>query len=48
MWMINHLSDAAMADIDLFSLAKMISNSVFGLIGYHFARLNEFRYHLVK
>ena len=26
-WMIKHLLDAAMADIDLFSLAKIISNS---------------------
>ena len=25
-WMIKHLLDAAMADIDLFSLAKIISN----------------------
>ena len=31
-----------MTDIDLFSLAKIISNS--GLVGYYFARLNKSRY----
>ena len=33
-----------MADIDLFSLAKIISNSASGLVGYYFARLNKSRY----
>ena len=42
--MIKHLLDSAMADIDLFSLAKIISNSASGLVGYYFARLNKSRY----
>ena len=41
---IKHLLDSAMADIDLFSLAKIISNSASGLVGYYFARLNKSRY----
>ena len=42
--MIKHLLDSAMADIDLFSLAKIISNSASGLVGYYFARLNKSLY----
>ena len=30
--------------IDLFSLAKIISNSASGLVRYYFARLNKSRY----
>ena len=33
-----------MADIDLFSLAKIICNSASGLVGYYFALLNKYRY----
>ena len=42
--MIKYLLDSAMADIDLFRLAKIISNSASCLVGYCFARLNKSRY----